>query len=58
MSAPVHAGEGSAPAPAAEVVQEKPTEAAPAANAPVAEKKAGRFDKTFVRPTLLPLRGA
>ncbi|GAA5915572.1 hypothetical protein JCM8208_002435 [Rhodotorula glutinis] len=47
MSAPMHAGEGSAPAPAAEVVQEKPTEAAPAANAPVAEKKAGRFDKTF-----------
>ncbi|KPV72813.1 uncharacterized protein RHOBADRAFT_46404 [Rhodotorula graminis WP1] len=47
MSAPTHAGEGSAPAPAAEVVQEKPTEAAPAANAPVAEKKAGRFDKTF-----------
>ncbi|GAA6055647.1 hypothetical protein JCM3770_003393 [Rhodotorula araucariae] len=47
MSAPLHAGEGSAPAPAAEVIQEKPVEAAPPADGPVAEKKAGRFDKTF-----------
>lgn len=52
MSAPMHAGEGSAPAPAAEVVQEKPAQqAAPEQATPAApaEKKAGRFDKTFVR---------